>query len=332
MKYIAVLCLALLASPLTEARLIDWFIPGPVTLILKVGEWATDRNEDPVYYIQVEASGNDQIHARNTAFKLAVDQAVGSVISSESFVKNDSVNHELYNYSSGYVHNYKILSTSRRGNQTRVKVDVWVKPSAIADRVVHKTQKTNKLPGRTFEASLSTLQTENINGDQLLQSVLQDYPKRGFDMQFTESYLSNSRKPTLKLSWNLSWNQTYLQSLNEVLKTTGKEYGSSRVLWKNTRLHNGENYNYDDSRIALIQDAFVHPWNKYIITLEDKTGNALKMYCREFDDQKFVRGLYKNKIELNAWASVQETVKLNISDINTANLARYKVDIARSCN
>jgi hypothetical protein len=86
-----------------------------VSIALTVGQWML-KNRTQSFYIQVEAQGVNDNDARRNGFVLAVDQAVGTLILSErESDKKQLIKNDVYNYSSGYVTDYKILSKSTRG-------------------------------------------------------------------------------------------------------------------------------------------------------------------------------------------------------------------------
>ena len=70
-------------SPAVTAAL----VPSPLGIVLTVGQWLLqDRRQ--VYYIQVQAPGDTFDQARQNAFRLAVEQAVGTLILSETESRN----------------------------------------------------------------------------------------------------------------------------------------------------------------------------------------------------------------------------------------------------
>jgi len=97
-----------------------------LSIAITVGQWLL-KNQTRSFYIQVEAQGVNDNEARHNGFVLAVDQAVGTLILSErESDKKQLIKNDVYNYSSGYVTDYKILSKSTRGNNSVLVMDVWV--------------------------------------------------------------------------------------------------------------------------------------------------------------------------------------------------------------
>ncbi len=57
----------------------SWVIPSPITIAIQVGKWL-QSNDEEVYYVRVQSKGSTEGEARTEAFRLAVDQAVGSLL------------------------------------------------------------------------------------------------------------------------------------------------------------------------------------------------------------------------------------------------------------
>jgi hypothetical protein len=111
--------------------------PSPLAIILTVGQWLI-KDSQKAYYVQVESTAATAAQARAEGFKLAVSQAVGTLVVTESEVKNQQlVRNEIIQYSSGYIQDFKILSETQVGSMTRIIMDVWVTESKIADRLLN---------------------------------------------------------------------------------------------------------------------------------------------------------------------------------------------------
>ena len=106
-----VLGLGIISNPALSA-VPDWIIPSPVTIAIQVGQWILFNDKtDELYYIRVQATGNTESQARTEAFRLAVDQAVGSLLVSENVIQNgDVTRRDLINYSSGYVYDFNYVN------------------------------------------------------------------------------------------------------------------------------------------------------------------------------------------------------------------------------
>ena len=208
----------------------DWIIPSPITVAIQIGKaYWTQKEDDKVYYIRVQSQGSTETEARNEAFRLAVDQAVGSLLVSETKVENGNLqSHETINYSSGYIHDFEYVNI-HRGNQVVLQVDVWVKKSKIAERISLKNSSTGELQGGRIAESFRSLQEQDNAADRLLKVVLDDFPERAVNVEINSiEYLNQNRKPILQIQFDVWWKKTYIESLRETLKTVGKEQDTDR--------------------------------------------------------------------------------------------------------
>jgi hypothetical protein len=111
-------------------------MPSPLGIVLTVGKWIYDAStRKQVYYIEVAGQGSNPTEARDNGFRLAVEQAIGSLISSETEVQNGRiVRDEIISYASGFVDRFEIIETRTTGTGTLVFMRVWVKRSDLSDR------------------------------------------------------------------------------------------------------------------------------------------------------------------------------------------------------
>jgi hypothetical protein len=116
--------------------------------------------------------------ARQQGFRLAVEHAVGTVVASETEVRNDrQARDEIITYASGYVDRFEVVEQQRVGNRVLVNMKVWVRPSRIANRLLNRSATAGGVEGGRISTQIQTLQHERTSGDRLLKSVLADYPK-----------------------------------------------------------------------------------------------------------------------------------------------------------
>jgi hypothetical protein len=207
---VAVMCLA---APATAST------PEHLGLAITIGQWII-KNSKRVYYVQVEARGRTQEEARRNGFALAVGQAIGTLI----LVERESAHqvltkNEIASYSSGYVDNFKIVDSRIDAGDTVVTMDVWVSHSAIATRVLGKSETTGQIEGGRIAAQLQTLQHERTSADRVLRLVLADFPRKAFvvEMDKTRVVYDRNRTGQLEVAFYLSWDKRYIESMAEAV-------------------------------------------------------------------------------------------------------------------
>ena len=200
------------ATPLT---------PSPLTIALSLGQWLIKEKRN-VYYVQVEATAENKEQARQESFRLAVEMAVGSLVVSELEVKNNElIRNDVFKYSAGFVDDFSIKSESLVGNKTRLVVDVWVSESKIADRLLNVSKADGTIDGSRSAAQINSLLIEKKAGDQLLDLVTRDFPKRAFDVKTNKAEIRiKERNAIVKIRTQISWNKQYFESLAEAFERT----------------------------------------------------------------------------------------------------------------
>jgi len=202
--------------------------PNPASIVVTVGQWIVDAiKQNKTYHITVEAEGRDLQEAKLEAFRLAVDRAVGSLLSAETEVKNqDSVRHEVVSYSSGYVERYEIKSQKPTDSGVKVQVEVWVSGTSIQNRLLSSSRAAGIVEGNQASVTIESYDHNRATGDKTLDLVLADYPKRAFKItpQPTQVKVDAYRNYTLIVPMTVVWDYAYLLSLGQVLKAVKDNY------------------------------------------------------------------------------------------------------------
>ena len=199
-------------------------MPSPLSVILMVGQWLTEPGQPRVYYIRVQARGSTESEARREAYKRAIEEAIGSLVLSESVVVNrDLQRREIIEYSSGYIDRFKVLNQYHDGRHFVVDMDVWVKHSQIADRLLIKAESTGKIDGLRIQEQVRSLNYERDQSVRVLSLVMADYPERAYDLknQTLEVRYAN-RQAVINIGFDLNLNASYLYALWETLKNTSQ--------------------------------------------------------------------------------------------------------------
>jgi len=216
---VLVLITCLCFTVTAKAQNLSGLAPNPLTIALTVGKWLV-KDSQKAYYVQVESTASTPAQARTEGLKLAVSQAVGTLVVAESEVRNQQlVRNEIIQYSSGYIQDFKILSESQVGPMTRVVMDVWVTESKIADRLLNVSKADGVIEGEKSAAQYRSNLNQMLSGDRLLEIILNDFPAKAFDIKAGKSIVTMpSRSIQIQIPVNISWNKEYISSLAEVLE------------------------------------------------------------------------------------------------------------------
>ena len=211
----------LVATPVHSSVIVDLFTPSPITIGITLYKWL-NQDRRKVFYVEAVAEGASLQEAREQAFRMAVERAVGTVISSETEVQvSRIVRDEVISYAAGYVDRYELINQATVNGRVRVHMRIWVAHSRLSERLLNRSADRGRVEGARITEQIHSIQHERQSADRLLESVLKDYPARAYTVALhpTEVRLDNNRRPYLLVPFTLSWNEHYLASLSEALKS-----------------------------------------------------------------------------------------------------------------
>lgn len=213
-RTVIVLALAL-ASMLAQAQTFS-----AIGTVITVGQWIS-LNTKRVFYIEVDSRGDTFEDAKNEAFRLAIEQAVGTLVLSETETQNYRLKrNDIVTYASGYIDRFEITDRKQYAGETRLRIRVWVAHSAIAGRLLHQQAEPHEISGTTIAAQIQTFQQQQQSGDRVINTVLQDFPHRAFDVvvEPAKVVMDTQRQGQLQVPFVVGWSKTYLKALEETLR------------------------------------------------------------------------------------------------------------------
>jgi hypothetical protein len=221
--YILLLAIGMHAS-LSYAQnlsMLSAIAPNPLSLVLTLGHWVM-KGSQRVYYIRIEASATNAELAKQEALRLAVNQAVGTLVLAEIQIQNQElIRQDLTLYSSGYVEEFKILSEEKVGDQTRLVIDVWVAESKIANRLFALSKVKGAIDGSQAATQYQSMLEERNQGDRVIQLVANDFPQKAFAIQMGKlSWRMNGRDAEILVPVEMAWNKDYMQAMYDALVQT----------------------------------------------------------------------------------------------------------------
>lgn len=339
------LCLAtLIGTAQAQSTVLSLITPTPVGVALTVGRWII-ADKQKIYYIEVAGTGKTAEEARVNGFRLAVEQAVGSLIASETEVRNSKIQRdEVISYASGYVTKYEITDTESKDNLVQVKMKVWVGRNALARRLLNESRQAGEIDGPNGSAAVSTIQYEKSQGDRLVQTVLNDFPRRAFDVELKNSRVSldNYRNGRLTVPFQVRWNYDYLVSLWIALEATSQPKAhsqnfvrvSSRASWA------GEAGFDDGYRIKQLAQALVGSGPSVQLTIKSLSGQIMHRQCyrwAELDHDvryQYPRAFFVDfpsttRVNINGRAVLDAKIDLPVNPTALENMGNFELAVVR---
>jgi hypothetical protein len=289
-------CVALLGMSTAQAHITPVvaasLMPSPLGIALTVGKWIWDAStREQVYYIVVAGDGRTVTEARNNGFRLAVESALGSVISSETEVVNGRiVRDEIISYAAGFVERFELVETTTTANGYTVAMKVWIRRSALANRLLNRSEQSGQVNGAQASVQIQTLGQERATGDRLLQTVLNDFPKRAFDIELKPTeVLHQNRTAYMEVNFQLGWNADYLRSLWTALEATSQKTSRPQAVitvgsggW--FKGFGGEARFDDTGKLALLTDRMYMSGPAVLVTVRGAQRQTLYSACYMYQE------------------------------------------------
>ena len=181
----------------------------------------THQTSDGGTSIRVTATGSTFEEAKSIAFNRAIEYVVGSVILNEKEAKNNSLTrNETLNHSSGYVDDYTVVKSTSNGKSVYVEMDVVVKNSRIANRILHNSKSESNINGDKLATQYSSYLDSRKSASSIIMPVLNDYPYRAFTMKKMDSNfgLDIYNNARLVVRYKVDWNYDWTMAMNEALR------------------------------------------------------------------------------------------------------------------
>ena len=241
--------------------------PTPFGVVMTIGQWLWSNNKN-VYFIEVKGQGKTSEEARMNGFRLAVEQALGSVIASETEQRNSRIQRdEVISYAAGFVERYEIINSMNIGMGYEIQMRVWVQRTNLAERLLVKSQADGKIDGARAAIAVETSQYSKAQGDRLLYAILKDFPERSFDIKIkqTRVEMTIERNTEVVIPYELVWNKKYVDSYFSARKSVSTCGWGGCVMDKPT--------------LDLIYDEIINSRPHVLIIVNSLSGTVLHRYC-----------------------------------------------------
>ena len=185
--------------------------------------------------VHVTGTGASQKEAMDDGFRRAIEQASGTVTTSSlEMRKNRLTKNDVGNYSAGYIDKYKILEIIEAKNSVSIEMEVWVRPSRMAEQKLHPDKIEKDIDGGRLATQYKSYLQERSSADNFLNNIVLDFPHKALTIKQSDAeiFVDAYRNAVFKIPFEIEWNQRYLASLKEHLKNleSGKENWDVRCM------------------------------------------------------------------------------------------------------
>ena len=181
--------------------------------------------------------GANPDQALQKALRNAVEEAVGSYISSNTLIENDDlIEDKILSLSRGFIKDFRTLSTEKIDGETKVTVAAIV----TGDQVIETLKSSGvevKIKGNLLFSQFSDFQRQMDDEAKLVGSLFSEVPKNSI-VDYNISYAqpvqlenpTNSYKIKLTISANINKNYTILmQNIKNVLDAIALDYTDIKI-------------------------------------------------------------------------------------------------------
>lgn len=138
-------------------------------------------------YIEAVGTGASEEKAIMQALRSAVQQSVGVFIDAESIIINDDIlQEEIFDYSAGFVEDFKRLSITNRNGIYEVTVKALVKTDKVQRRIREAIKTTKRIDGQKVFQSASTMLEKQQDARSLLHDVAVEFPEKAVLLDISE--------------------------------------------------------------------------------------------------------------------------------------------------
>lgn len=224
MRYLIIGLLAALCISAQAQNTASLITPSPLGVVIAAYSYIKDYNK--VYYIKVQSTAPTFEQAKQQAFRLASEQVAGTVVLSDSELRNTTLTRdEIATYSSGIVDEYRIVDRVDSPGNVRLTVEIWIADSNMAQRVLARSATERGVDGTAMAARVDSILDERRRGETIIRAILYDYPKRAFRVTMAPPVVDmdlqgNSR---VTVNWEVSWDNRYTDAFQEAAKQTGQK-------------------------------------------------------------------------------------------------------------
>lgn len=297
------LVVALLAALSFNALAIDaasMITPSPLGVIIAIRSYLKDQKK--VYYIRVESQAQDFEKAKKQAFRLASEQVAGTVVLSESELRNSKLTRdEIITYSSGLIDEYKIVDRVDGAGSTKLIMDVWIVESVMAQRLLAKSATEKGINGSALSVRAESILDERSRGDDIFGAVLRDFPQRAFSvkMDTPDIYMDASRNTQVSIPITINWDKRYVAAFEDAAEKTGNKM--CRFGCADLRYFIQYREFYDVQKLVAIDNHFKSSRPTVMVEVQNTHGQPIKRVCYLYNVEFY--SYYGNSLKLTQGAA-----------------------------
>jgi len=173
--------------------------------------------------------GVDIDRAKQNAIRNAVEQVIGSYVSSDTIVKNSQLlKDEILSYSGGYLKEMKIISQGQNDDGLfAVQIEAVVVSTKLKRKIESLNIATKKVEGKSLFGEAASKINEQKDASGLLKNILSKYPQAAYDIKVGKPEIKSTdpgkNKAKINIPLIIKWDSNFIAELEDVLSKISKE-------------------------------------------------------------------------------------------------------------
>jgi hypothetical protein len=175
--------------------------------------------------------GIDQDAALRSAFRSAVQQAVGALISTETLIANEEVvSDQILSFSAGFVESYEQVGEPRTiDGLVSIQIAAKVKRNDLNDRLHRAGVIQIAMDGRSLAGERLTREMSRADATEMLLDLLENFPANVYDFSTTWRYDLDTRRVIVDVETRINARRyaAFVEEFTEMLPFVGGRAGGS---------------------------------------------------------------------------------------------------------
>jgi len=192
-------------------------------MLISFPNFAVADGPEKTEKVVVSGMGVDADKARQNALRNAVEQVVGTFVSSETLVKDSAlIKDEILSHSGGYVKESRIISTERSDDLISVKIEAQVISTKLKQKIRSLNIAIKKVDGESLFGEAFTKIDSQKNGTMLFKNILSKYPQAAYKFEVGKPEILSTdpsrNKASVKIPIVIKLDSAFIDELTSVLK------------------------------------------------------------------------------------------------------------------
>lgn len=205
--------------------------------------------------------------ARQNAIRNAVEQVVGTYVSSDTMVKDSElIKDEILTYSGGYVKESRIIATDKDDDLIRVKLEALVVSTLLKQKIQKLNIAMKRVDGGNLFGTAFSKIDEIKNASAFLANILKKYPQSAYVIQVDKPEIVSTdpttNKAEIEVPMILTFDRAFVNELKETANRIAiKHYNNvPRKTFEKYQAYQGERANFNlicfSKKTNMLNDMF----------------------------------------------------------------------------